>query len=150
MNMEIVFGVFFMVLCTLFILPHTLGAMNEDRKARGGVNNTDAFMQKFCYVTDMDKKSIIERLSIRSGYDKLEYTFDSTKQIITFINFGVKTEYQLQFIEKLDCTYLEVSRLHFLSNEKSDIYKVNPFFVAKLEAEPFDYTEYLKIKDLVK
>lgn len=60
---------------------------------RGGINNTDTFSQNFCYVTKMDKKSIIERLSIHSGYDKLEYT---------------------------------------------------------LRVEPFDYSEYLKIKDAEK
>lgn len=148
--MKIIFVVFFVVLCALFILLNILGAMNEDRKVRSGVNNTDTFSQNFCYVTKMDKKSIIERLSIHSGYDKLEYTFDSTKHIITFINFGTKTEYQLQFIEKLDCTYLEASRIHFFSNERSDIYKINPFFVTKLGVEPFDYSEYLKIKDAEK
>ena len=138
----IIFAVSGICLFCFLVIP-----MLEDQKSRGNVKNSDALSKNYCFLLKSNSYDTICELKNNKTDGKLKYAFDESSLLISFSHLGAIMGYQLSFIEYDGRTYLNVSQTKLLNPRSNIPLMINTFFVNKLDAIPFNYSEFTKIKN---
>lgn len=105
---------------------------------RRDTRNFDGGMRNFIYKIPMPEKQALEMLYMHNVADEMDYTFDAENAVISFVPFsGGQVSYQLHFAEQDGIFTLWLEQISLFQN--IIIYRVNPFFVKKLNAEPIPW-----------
>lgn len=110
---------------------------------RNAVNHTPA-MTCFVYRVALPRDEILRRLSDTDETDILSCSLDLSDQRVRFTESLSSAEYTLSFQETEGGTLLRLKQSSFLSNlmnSKEIPFKLNPFFIQKLNAEIIPYFE---------
>lgn len=117
----------------------------DDKKARKGVPNSDTFMNNYVYLLHTDIQEAIAKLFVPNAKDPLLYSFNHQSLTITFTEFNAPIKYNLTFYTIDHTTYLKVSRASFFYSRCTIPYKINSFFIQKLDAVPVVYSHFEKL-----
>ena len=109
---------------------------------RNAVNHTPA-MTCFVYWVALPRDEILRRLSDTDETDILSCSLDLSEQKVRFTESLSSAEYTLSFQETEGGTLLRLRHASFISNlfSKEIPFKLNPFFIQKLNAEIIPYFE---------
>lgn len=148
-------SVFIPFICLAAIVLYlSLKPAFDDKKARKGVPNSDTFMNNYVYLLHTDIQEAIAKLFVPNAKDPLLYSFDHQSLTITFTEFITTTftefnasiKYNLTFYTIDHTTYLKVSLASFFYSRWTIIpYKINSFFIQKLDAVPVVYSHFEKL-----
>lgn len=99
-------------------------------------------MRKFVYKVSMSGKDIIDLLKVRNDTDDLSCTFDFSRNVIKFSEYGSSREYYFQIYECEGFSVLRLEQVELIGMQSRVPYKLNPFIVSKLQAEIVPFSEY--------
>ena len=135
--MELYFIIMF--LATLGIL---LPIIIKHKRVNNGIINYNNSMTKYVYKVNLSKTEILKLLKGTSEFDELSCTFNEDETIIKFSKTGSYIKYYFLVHEYDDYSLLQLEQASKFGNYLQ--YKLNPFFVNKLNAEivPFSLHKF--------
>ncbi len=137
----IVFIVIFIILIpiTLYaILKPTI----DNKKSTSGIINYDAFSRNYVFKVKCDKETILQSLSKKNLYNKIDSSFNAESQILTLSQYGIaKIDYNIIIREEADGCIIRVKQTPIIYTRTTIPFHVNRFFIANLNAEPIPYFE---------
>lgn len=132
------------IVCLLLVVSGvTIPIYKEHRDATGSVINHDTFMRKFIYKVSLSRNEIMRILQVANARDNLSCFYDSSQSILTFSAPLDHQRYLLQIDEYDSYCILKLENAARIVMRSSIPMKLNPFFVAKLQAEPVPFSENL-------
>ena len=139
---HLIFVIFFFLILIPLVLAIIIPVLKKHRKATGGIVNYDTTMRKFVYKVSMSGKDIIDLLKVRNDTDDLSCTFDFSRNVIKFSEYGSSREYYFQIYECEGFSVLRLEQVELIGMQSRVPYKLNPFIVSKLQAEIVPFSEY--------
>ena len=133
--MELYFIIMFLV--TLGIL---LPIIIKHKTVNNGIINYNNSMTKYVYKVNLSKAEILKLLKGTSEFDELSCTFNEDETIIKFSKTGSYIKYYFLVREYDDYSLLQLEQASKFGNYLQ--YKLNPFFVNKLNAEIVPFSLY--------
>lgn len=130
----------FIIIIFVATLVIILPTIINHKKVTNGVINYDNNMRKYVYKIKLSKKEIIHFLKGTNEFDELTCTFNDDETIIKFSNKGSDIKYYFQVHEYGDYSLLQLEQASKIGNYLQ--YKLNPFFVNKLNAEIVPFAQY--------
>ena len=124
------------------ILAILIPLYNTHNKTTKECVNHDTLMRSFVYKLYLPYSEIIERLQICSDADELTCTIDTAQGIMNFKEYGSERKYRFEIQQFSDHSILFLSQLELIGTSSHIPFKLNPFFIKKLDAEiiPFYQT----------
>ena len=138
----LLFVLFFLLISIPLVLGHTIPIYKNHSKATGSIINYDALMRKFVYKINLSYQQVIELLAAKNATDELSCAFDLDNAIIRFSDFGSHRDYHFQIQECNGFSVLKLEQVASIGIKSSVPYKLNPFFVNKLQAEMLPFSKY--------
>jgi len=136
------FAIFFIVIVIPLVLGIIIPIYKDHNDSTGGIINYDSIMRKFVYKIHLSPQQIIDLLSAKNAVDELSCTFDLDKSIIRFSDYGSHRNYYFQIQECDDFSILKLEQVELIGMSSHIPYKLNPFFVRKLQAEIIPFSQY--------
>jgi len=130
----------------LILLPLCLGIVipiyKNHNSVTGKTINYDSSMKKYVYRINLTYSQIIDLLSNKSDLDILSCAFDFERSVIRFSDYTGYKDYcfHIQEFNGFCIMRLEQSSSIGLPNQIS--YQLNPFMVAKLQAELVPFSRF--------
>lgn len=139
----LVFAIIFLLVLIPIVLGSLIPIYKKHFKVTGNIINYDTMMQRFIYKVYMSEEEIINALKEQYETDELFCEFDFDKTIIKISQYyGETLEYFFEIKVLDEYSILKLNRVTLIGM-KSDIpFKLNPFFVKKLNAELIPYAQY--------
>ncbi len=108
----------------------------------GGIINYDPGMRKFVYKVNLSYQQVVDLLNTENDVDELSCTFDFDKAIIRFSEYGSHRNYYFQVQKYSDFSILKLEQVELIGMSSHVPYKLNPFFVDRLQAEIVPFSQY--------
>ena len=99
-------------------------------------------MRKYVYKVYMSREQIINKLKNTTDIDELSCDFDLKRSVIKFSEYGSNRKYYFQVQECDEFSILRLKQVELLGMQSYIPYKLNPFFVSKLQAELIPFSQY--------
>ena len=99
-------------------------------------------MLKYIYKVYLPKENIIRILEEKNVIDDLSFKFDFEKSIVKISEYGSSREYFFDIQEYDGYSILKLNQVSFFAMSSHIPYKLNPFMVNKLKAEPIPFSQY--------
>ncbi len=123
----------------LVLLPLCLGIVipiyKNHNSVTGKTINYDSSMKKYVYRINLSYRKIIDLLSAKSDIDDLSCTFDFERSVIRFSDYTGYKDYSFSIQEFDGSCILRLEQFSSIGVPNQISYKLNPFMVAKLQAE---------------
>ena len=136
------FAIFFFVILIPLVLGIIIPIDKKHRSVTGGIINYDSTMRKFVYKINLSYQQVVDLLNEKNDVDELSCTFDFDRAIIRFSEYGSHREYYFQIQECSDFSILRLEQVELIGMQSQIPYKLNPFFVSKLQAEIVSFSQY--------
>ena len=137
---------FFAILYFVILIPLVLGIIipmyKKNCSATGGIINYDSTMKKFVYKINLSYQQAVDLLNTKNAVDELSCTFDFDKSIIRFSDNGSHIDYYFQIQECSGFAILKLEQVKLIGMQSYIPYKLNPYFVRKLQAEIVPFSQY--------
>ena len=125
-----------------------ISVCSKARRRLNGVENYDAFQQRFVYRIDLPIEKTMERLRRPSIYDSEGYEFSDDLKKITFsgtlgpceLNIEPQTDGCILFVRMF-----EPNRRVMGNGPAYDL--MNEFWIRKLQAKPIDFYDWLRSRN---
>jgi len=137
-----IFIAFFFLLWLPLVLAIIIPVYKNHYRATGNVVNYDSMMQKYVYKVYMSKENIISTLKEKNDIDDLSFKFDFEKSIVKISEYGSSREYFFDIKEYDGYSILKLNQVSLFVMSSQIPYKLNPFMVNKLNAEPIPFAQY--------
>jgi len=137
----VIFVIFSLLTILLIVLGHNHPITKAHIDATGDVVNYDQFMRKFVYRVNVSHQRAVELLNTVNAADELSCTFDFENSIIRFSEYGSHRDYYFQILEHNGYSVLRLEQVERIGMKGTVPLKLNPFIVAKLQAEVIPYFE---------
>lgn len=137
----VVFTVFWFVAFFYFLKLHL-----NHIKASNGVVNYDPLMRKFVYKVFLtSEEKILAKLLEQTSDDSLLCVLDPDElYILKLSDSSSSRKYRFQIEKHDDHAILRLQQTALFGERSYLPYKLNPFFFAKLGAEPIPFSQYGK------
>ncbi len=124
------------------VLAIDIPLYKEHKETTGNIINYDSTMRKFVYKILSTKEDIINRLQLASNSVDLSFTFDFEQSTILIKDFTSDRKYYFQIQECNGFSILRLEQVELIGTRSCIPYKLNPFFVKKLNAEIIPFSQY--------
>ena len=141
MGFLVLLAFFFLVLIPL-VLAIIIPVYKRHYKTTGNIKNYDTTMRKYVYKIYMSRDQIINNLKNTTDIDELSCDFDFERSTIKFSEYGSQREYYFKIHECDGFSILSLEQVELLGMSSHIPYKLNPFFVSKLQAEIIPFSLY--------
>lgn len=141
MGLEI-FVIFFAVILILLVLMITFPIYKNHFKTTKNTFNYNSTMRQFVYKVAMSKDEILNTLQIKNDIDELSCTFDFDRAAVRFSEYGTSREYYFDIQECEGFSIVRLNQVSLFAMGSHVPYKLNPFFIRKLNAETVPFSLY--------
>ena len=138
----VVMAVLFFVIMVPLVLGILIPLCRDHRKAGGGVVNCDAMMRRFVYRVELSREEIIRLLKAGNDADELRCAFDAERDVVEISEYGSSVLYHYEIRECDGFCVLRLEQAALISVSSLVPFKLNPFIVSRLQAEPLPYAQY--------
>lgn len=136
------FAIFFFAILIPLVLGITIPIYKNHISVTGGIINYDSTMRKFVYKINLSYQQVVDLLNTKNDVDELSCTFDFDKAIIRFSEYGSHRDFYFQIQKCSDFFILKLEQVELIGTKSHVPYKLNPFFVSKLQAEIIPFSQY--------
>lgn len=136
------FAIFFFAILISLVLGTIIPTYKKHRNTTGGIINYDSAMRKFVYKINLSYQQAVDLLNTKNDVDELSCTFDFEKAIIRFSEYASHRDYYFQIQESSGFSILKLEQVKLIGMQSSVPYKLNPFFISKLQAEIVPFSQY--------
>jgi len=138
----LLFAIFLFVILVPLVLGIIIPVYKKHRSVTGGIINYDSTMRKFVYKINFSCQQAVDLLNAKNDFDELSCTFDFDKAIIRFSEYASHRDYYFQIQECSGFSILKLEQVELIGMQSHLPYKLNPFFVSKLQAEIVPFSQY--------
>ena len=136
------FVIFFFFLLVPLVLGIVIPIYKKHRNVTGGTINYDSTMRKFVYKIKLSHQQAVDLLLTKNVADELSCTLDLEKGILRFSEYGSHRDYLFQIREYSGFSILKLEQVEWIGMSSHVPLKINPFIVAKLQAELVPFSQY--------
>ena len=130
------------VIITAMGIYSSLSLQKKHAKSTDNVVNYNSWKSKFIYKVNLTRDEIIAILLTPCAGDFLTCTFDYDMSKITFSDFLHRETFYLTTEKRDNFTILRLELKYFHGEHSAIKFKLNPFIISKLKAEPLPFSEY--------
>lgn len=105
-----------------------------------GIINCDGSMKKFVFRIDLSREEFFRLLKSRNVCDVMEYSLNDENSIIIFKEHGSTVSYDLYLLQFDGYLILRLKQRAILFGTTRIHYRINEFWISKLNAKPIDYS----------
>lgn len=138
----LIYAIFFFVILIPLVLGMVAPMFKKHYKTTDAVMNYDIYMRKFVYKVPLKRDEIIEALRYTDDIDELSCNFDAAQTTVVISEYGSRREYFF-YIEEYDgFSILKLEQTSVIAMSSHVPFKLNPFIVSRLQAEPVPFLQY--------
>ncbi len=134
-------GVMFLALLPLF-LGTIIPIVKNHRTVTGDTVNYDCNMRRFVYKVKRSKEEIIDILKTHNVADELLCEFEPDGTIVKISDYDSYRKNHIIIQECDSYCILRLESVELIGVQSYIQYKLTPFMVSKLSAEPVPYEKY--------
>lgn len=147
MKMLIVIG-FFAIYAAMIYYLITL-RKKAHRRMGEGIENYDAFYQRFVYHVDLSEQEIIARLRVPNIHDTERYELGEDLTTITFSD-RAQCIFHLEPQDSGCLLFVQVIKWFSGRDHRPKYDIMNRFWINKLQAKPIDFYTWLRAREAAK
>ena len=132
----------FLAIWALIFFRINMPIYKKHFKAKNGIVNHDTALHKFVFKVNWPSADIIARLSMKNVADAVSCTFDMEQSVVTVTDDNSSIKYYFDIQEYDGFSVFRLEQVSKPGMRSFIPFKINPFMVEKLQAEPLPFEQY--------